>query len=209
MPLLSWFRGNGRRLPWREEGASPYHVLVSEKLLQQTTVGHVMKVHRKFFSRYPTVEALAAAKRSEVEKLIKPLGFHRQRAGQLVEMANEILEKYGGEVPGDREGLLSLRGVGEYVADAVILVVHGGRVATVDVNFRNVIGRFFEKEGAKDKEVRKKAMRLMPKGREREFNWAVLDLGGTVCRTNHPKCEVCPLKGGCKYRKKLNECQEK
>lgn len=176
-----------------------YRVLVTEKLLQQTSYGHVLKVYRKFFEKYPTVEALAASNEAEIETVIKRLGFQRQRAHQFKEIAEKITNEFKGEIPSSRTLLLTLSGVGAYVADAVLCYVYGKEIVPVDVNVRRVASRLFEWEGKpSDSEIQQKMNTFVPASEARVFNWALLDFAAKVC-SRAPKCKICFAKKICQY----------
>jgi len=195
--LLTWFSLNGRDFPWRRE-TDPYKILVAEKLLQQTTYGHVLKVYHDFFKKFPNVQSLAKAEVQEIENTIRRLGFQRQRARQLREIAQAIMDEFGGDVPSSKEDLLRLNGVGEYVANAVLCFAFGKDVAIVDMNVRRVIGRVFGWKGVGDKEIANRLSKMIPKGKAKQFNWAIIDFSSTVC-SRKPKCKICFLNDLCLY----------
>jgi A/G-specific adenine glycosylase len=115
---LLWFKYNNLDLPWRYE-LSSYKILITEKLLQQTDVGHVLNIYDDFFDKFPSVRSLADAEQEEIQKAIKTLGFWRIRARDLRFMAKQLIEKYSGEIPRDKQKLLELFGIGQYIASAV------------------------------------------------------------------------------------------
>jgi A/G-specific adenine glycosylase len=188
---------NGRDFPWRRE-TDPYKILVAEKLLQQTTYGHVLKVYHDFFKKFPNVRSLAKAEVPEIENTIRRLGFQRQRARQLKEIAQVIVNEYGGNVPSRKEDLLRLKGVGEYVANAVLCFAFGKDVAIVDMNVRRVVSRVFGWKGVSDKEIAKRLCAMLPKGKAKEFNWTMIDFSSIIC-SRKPKCKICFLNDLCLY----------
>lgn len=198
--LLSWFSSNGRDFPWRHE-CDPYKILVVEKLLQQTTYGHVMKVYKAFLEKFPNIQTLAEAKVSDIESTIRRLGFQRQRANQFKEMALEILSKYNGMIPSNREDLLKLSGVGEYVANAVLCFAFNKDVPIVDVNVRRVVGRYFGWGKIRDAEIAERLGKLIPQGKAKQFNWGIIDFSAQIC-SRKPKCKLCFLSDLCSYYKK-------
>lgn len=203
-PLLEWFREHGRELPWRKP-MNAYRVLVTEKLLQQTSFGHVLKVYRKFFEKYHTVEALAASNEAEIEKVIKRLGFQRQRAHQFKETAEKIMNEFKGEIPNVRTKLLTLSGVGSYVADAILCYAYGKKIVPVDVNVRRVASRLFDWERKpSDPEIQQKMNTFVPTSEARAFNWALLDFAAKIC-SRVPKCGVCFAKKMCHHYQRLND----
>ena len=195
--LLTWFSLNGRDFPWRRE-MDPYRILIAEKLLQQTTYGHVLKVYNDFFKKFPNVRSLAHAKTQEIENTIRRLGFQRQRARQLKEIAQVIAKEYGGDVPSSKEDLLRLNGVGEYVANAVLCFAFGKDVAIVDMNVRRVVSRVFGWKGVSDKEIANRLSEMIPKGKAKQFNWAIIDFSSIIC-SRKPKCKICFLNDLCFY----------
>jgi len=140
--LLEWFSSNARGFPWRRE-TDPYKILVAEKLLQQTTYGHVMKVYDAFFQKFPNIQSLAQAEVSVIEDIIRPLGFQRQRAKQFRKIGSAVLSEHRGRIPSNKEDLLKLRGIGDYVTNAVLCFAFNRDESIVDVNVRRVIGRYF------------------------------------------------------------------
>jgi len=179
-----------------------YRILVTEKLLQQTSYGHVLKVYGTFFEKYPTVEALAASNETEIEKIIKRLGFQRQRALQFKEIAEKITNEFKGEIPSSRTLLLTLSGVGGYIADAVLCYAYGKEIVPVDVNVRRIASRLFDwEEKLTDQEIQKRMSAFIPTGEARAFNWALLDFAAKIC-SRVPKCGMCFAKRMCHYCKR-------
>jgi len=197
--LLMWFKSNKRNFPWRNE-SDPYRILVAEKLLQQTTFGHVRRVYDKFFEKFPDVITLASSSESEIEETIRPLGFHRQRARQFKKIAEELLKVYGGKIPKNKDSLLKLPGIGRYVASAVLCFAFNKNVPIVDVNVRRVMRRLFDLKSFSDDELEKFLEKIMPAGRAKEFNWGIIDFSAIIC-SRKPKCKKCFAKDLCDYFK--------
>src|ERR1051325_8339173 len=139
--LLAWYRRNGRDLPWRTT-EDPYHILVSEIMLQQTQVDRVVPKYHEFLGRYPTLEALARSAPEEVKRLWYPLGYN-VRPLNLHGIAREAVASYGGRLPDDEAALRAMRGIGRYTAGAVRCFAYGRPVPIVDTNVRRVLGRVF------------------------------------------------------------------
>jgi A/G-specific adenine glycosylase len=198
--ILGWAGANLRDFPWRRT-ADPYVVLVTEKLLQRTSSSHVLRVWHGFFSKYPTALDLARAEEGELAELLRPLGLWRGRARELRLMASELVSKFGGEVPRGYEELVSLRGVGDYVAKATLLFAFGVPECLVDANTRKVAGRYLLGRGATDgravAEFLESATPRDPEGCKL-FNWGLIDLSAMVC-TRRPRCGSCPLRETCLY----------
>ena len=143
--LLDWYRRNGRDLPWRHT-RNPYHILVSEVMLQQTQVDRVLPKYEEWLGKFPTLEALATANEADVTETWRPLGYNI-RPRRLHAIAKESMAKYGGELPGDHETLLSFKGIGAYTAGAVLSFAFGQRAAILDTNVARVLFRVFVGRG--------------------------------------------------------------
>ena len=199
--LLDWFSSNARDFPWRRE-TDPYRILVAEKLLQQTTYGHVLKVYTVFFEKFPDIQTLAQAEVSEIEDTIRRLGFQRQRAEQFKKIASTILSEHKGKIPPKKEDLLELSGIGNYVANAVLCFAFNKDEAIVDMNVRRVVARYFGWKKIKDLEIEKRLSKMIPKGKAKQFNWGIIDFSSRIC-SRKPKCKNCFLNDLCSYFNKL------
>jgi A/G-specific adenine glycosylase len=198
--LLRWSRSHGRIFPWRET-TEPFRVLVAELLLQKTPSWKVAPVYEQLFAKWPGPDEMAAAPVGQLEQVIRPLGLIR-RAAKLKAVAETVAKS--GEVPGDVRQLQELPGVGEYVARAVACFALGDSVPLVDGVSGRVYRRYFgvagEGEPARDPRLWELAGRVV--GRHaRKVNWAVLDLGATVCKARRPDCPTCPARGSCAWRR--------
>ncbi|MDD5970020.1 MAG: A/G-specific adenine glycosylase [Anaerostipes sp.] len=208
--LLNWYDYNARILPWREE-PTPYRVWVSEIMLQQTRVEAVKPYYDRFMKELPSVADLAAVEDDKLMKLWEGLGYYN-RARNLKVAANQVMDEFGGEIPGDYQLLLSLKGIGEYTAGAIGSIAFGLPVAAVDGNVLRVITRITGDERDILKQSTKKAitedlLEIIPKERAGDFNQALMELGAMVCVPNgKPKCEECPWDTICRaYKEDLTE----
>ncbi len=196
IPLLEWYHENARTLPWRSD-PTPYHVLVSEVMLQQTRVAAVLGYYRRFLEALPTVEDLAYVEEDVLLKLWQGLGYYN-RARNLQRAARQIVEEFGGEFPANYEGLLTLAGVGEYTAGAIGSIAMGLSIPAVDGNVLRVVTRITGDSGDITRpEVKKRITaalgEVIPRAMPGDFNQALMELGATVCLPNGaPRCEVCP-----------------
>ena len=195
--LLDWFKSHKRDFPWRHE-TDPYRVLVAEKLLQQTTYGHVLKVYSDFIEKFPDISSLAQAEVLDIEDTIRRLGFQRQRAKQFKEISSTVSSEHKGRIPSKKEELQKLSGIGNYIAGAVLCFAFNKDEPIVDVNVRRVIGRYFGWKEVKDTEIEKRLRKLVPKGKAKQFNWGVIDFSGLIC-SRKPKCDKCFLNDSCSY----------
>ena len=194
--LLRWGRSELRDLPWRR-ASDPWHVLVSEVMLQQTSVARVLPKFDTFVEAFPTPQSLAIAPLGEALVLWQGLGYPR-RCRNLREAAIVITNDHGGVVPDDLEVLLSLPGVGAYTARAVLAFAFRRDVAVVDVNVSRVFSRVCG-EPMKAKALQEMADSLVPLGLSWEWNQVLMELGGRVCIARSPHCNDCPIKKWCVY----------
>ena len=193
--LLSWFGETGRDLPWRRE-RTPYRVLVSEVMLQQTQVATVVPYFERWLGRFPTLQALADAPLDDVLKKWEGLGYYR-RARFLHEAARAVQKNYGGELPRRYDELLELPGVGAYTAAAVASLAFGEDVLAVDGNVKRVASRLFTLPQPTEKAVKEKLLPHLPKARAGAFNEALMELGALLCTPRAPRCNACPVSGSC------------
>lgn len=200
-PLLSWYQENRRYLPWREE-VSPYRTWISEIMLQQTRVEAVKPYFERFMAELPDIKALAMVEEDRLLKLWEGLGYY-SRARNLKKAAEQVMEEYGGRMPGDYGKLLKLPGIGSYTAGAIASIAFGIPVPAVDGNVLRVISRvtadrsdILSQSVKKQMEADLKA--VMPEKEPGIYNQALIELGALVCIPNgQPKCGECPLKPVC------------
>lgn len=202
--LLKWYDAHRRHLPWRadqSETPNPYHVLVSEAMLQQTQVATVIPYFNRFIEALPGVDELAEADEQVVLRLWQGLGYYR-RARNLHAAAKAIQTEHGGNVPDTVEALLKLPGVGRYTAGAIASIAYGRPTPIVDGNVARVLARLFLIEQPVDAPATRKTLwqlaeELVPAKRAGDFNQAVMELGALVCTKANPSCAKCPLSGVC------------
>ncbi len=203
-PLLKWFDAHRRDLPWRArlgQAPNPYHVLLSEAMLQQTQVSTVVPYFHRFTGAFPTVHDLARADEQQVLRLWQGLGYY-SRARNLLKAALAIVDRFDGVVPRTVDDLLTLPGVGRYTAGAVASIAYDTRAPIVDGNVVRVLCRI----DAIEKDPREKAVQLhlwtraealLPDRRTGDFNQAMMELGATVCTPKRPSCLICPVQSVC------------
>ena len=198
--LLPWYDRNKRQLPWRQD-KDPYHIWLSEIMLQQTRVEAVKGYYERFLQALPTVEDLANADDEQLHKLWEGLGYY-SRVRNLKKAANVILQEHGGVFPGEYNKVLALPGVGEYTAGAVCSIAFEQKKAAVDGNVMRVICRLTDDITPIDQPVFRKQVRVALEtvypDRAGDFTQALMELGATVCGPNRkPDCEKCPCRGFC------------
>lgn len=202
IPLLVWYRENARALPWRGT-AIPYHVWLSEIMLQQTRVTAVLDYYRRFLEEVPDIAALAGLPQDQLMKLWQGLGYY-SRARNLQKAAKQIMDRHGGVFPNTYEDIRALSGVGDYTAGAIASIAFGLSVPAVDGNVLRVTARIAGDSGdistpAMKKKVARTLAEIIPLDAPGDFNQAMMELGATVCLPNGaPLCEKCPAAGFCR-----------
>lgn len=201
--LLVWYDEHKRDLPWRRS-RNPYHIWISEIMLQQTRVDTVIPYFTRFIEKFPTVEALATAPEEEVLKSWEGLGYY-SRARNLQAAAQQVVERHEGIVPNTPEEISALKGIGPYTAGAVLSIAYGVPVPAVDGNVMRVLSRYFCLEddiakGPTRVKMEVLAKELIPRGRASDFNQALMELGAMVCTPKSPGCLTCPVMKHCEGR---------
>ena len=205
-PLLSWYRTHARDLPWRRPGSTPWAVLVSEIMLQQTPVTRVEPAWREWLARWPTPAALAAATPGDAVRAWGSLGYPR-RALRLHEAATALVRDHDGRVPAELDALRKLPGVGSYTAAAVASFAFRQRHAVLDTNVRRVLGRVFggveyPRPGGPSATERHLAEALLPAQASEAASWAVasMEFGALICTARSPHCAQCPIIAACAWQ---------
>ncbi len=204
--LLEWHRLNKRSFIWRGLRRSPYVVLVSEFMLQQTGTKQVEKKLPEFLRQFPSVKKLASASRAEVLRAWQGLGYNR-RALNLHSAAKAVAVQR--KFPNTLEGLQSLPGVGPYTASAVLAFAHNADVPVVDVNIERVLSRLWKRMNSPNeklpmREIYQLDAAIFPKGKSSAWHEALMDLGATICTKKAPKCAECPVQSCCRSAGKMN-----
>jgi len=203
-PVLDWYATAARDLPWRRPGTTPWAVMVSEFMLQQTPVVRVLPVYESWLERWPTPAALAAEPSGEAVRAWGRLGYPR-RALRLHACAVTIVERHGGEVPDRYDDLRALPGVGDYTAAAISSFAFGGSHAVLDTNVRRVLGRAVSATEFPPRSVtraeRELAESLVPERDPELWGVAVMELGALVCTAGKPRCDACPIVERCAWHR--------
>ena len=201
--LLAWYRAHGRDLPWRRTD-DPYHILVSEVMLQQTQVDRVLPKYHEWLAKYPSLDHLARAPIEDVAETWRPLGYNI-RPRRLHAIARESVARYGGTLPSDEATLLSFKGIGAYTAGAIRSFAFRQRAAILDTNVARVLFRVFVAAGDPKAHAMKRHLWslsevLVPRKHVFDFNQGLMDLGATVCTARRPRCAACPMGDLCRSR---------
>jgi A/G-specific adenine glycosylase len=199
--LLAWYRRHGRDLPWRQT-SDPYHILVSEIMLQQTQVDRVLPKYGEWLQKYPSFQALASATESDVARTWYPLGYNI-RPRRLHAIAREAVARYDGRLPSDERTLRSFKGIGACTAGAIRSFAFRERAAILDTNVARVLSRVFVGKGdyrghAATRRLWTLSELLLPRRDIFDFNQALMDFGALLCAARNPRCPVCPMANLCR-----------
>jgi len=198
--LLAWYDLHGRDLPWRRN-PTPYSILVSEIMLQQTRVEAVLPTYERFMQRFPTLQDLAAASQDETLTFWQGLGYY-SRARRLHQAAQIIASEHQGRIPDDRRILRSLPGIGDYTCGAILSMAFSQSILAMDGNLLRVGARLFVIEEPINRmkakgQIQTKFEAMIPAQRPGDFNQALMDLGSEVCLPRQPRCQACPISRHC------------
>ena len=199
--LLDWWSVNKRQFPWRDT-TNPYKILIAEILLHRTRAEQVLPVYCQFIKEFTSLESIASSDINRVLNLLTPLGL-TWRSKALHKMAVEIMSKYDGKVPESLADLLSLTGIGPYIASAVRCFAYGYSEAVIDTNTVRIAGRLLNikvTDGSRRSRLFKDTLQhLLDNENPKDFNLALIDLGASVCRPSMPDCVRCPIKSYCAF----------
>lgn len=211
-PILKWYDSHQRHLPWRAlpgNTPNPYYVLLSEVMLQQTTVITVKDYFYHFINRWPTLKDLAQAPLEDVYHAWQGLGYY-SRAKNLLKCAQEIQERFDGIIPNTEEELLTLPGIGPYTASAIAAIAFEQPTVPVDGNIIRVFSRLYSLTTplpALKIEVFKLVKNYVPSQRRGDFAQSLMDLGATICKPKNPTCSICPVSSFCQAFQQSNAWQ--
>ena len=202
--MLEWHRQHGRRFPWRKRSTSNYNKIIAEILLQRTRAETVAQFFPIFITRYPSWPQLATANKNELMTLIRPVGLWRRRSTTLINLAKEM-DKRNGKFPKDREQIEALPGVGQYIANSIMLLCHNRPQPLLDTNMARVLERYFGPRKLRDIRydpyLQRLAMIVVDCPDAVVLNWAILDFAASACSIRSPRCGECSLARECRYAK--------
>ncbi len=201
--LVEWGKHGLNRYAWRRT-SDPYRILIAEILLRKTTREQVEQVFPDFIRNFPTVEALSTARTEDIRKTVRSLGLENIRASGLSRLAKAIVKRHHGKIPADKDQLIELPSVGQYTSNAVLCMAYKQHLPLVDTNVIRIMTRVFSIKSRKrrphtDPKLWDLVASLIPSGKARSFNIALLDLGRSLCLPQNPKCSECPLVSVCDY----------
>ena len=200
--VLHWFDRAGREFPWRRRSASSYRKVIAEVLLQRTRAETVLDFYPRFVADFPSWRRLGNASEADLREYLEPIGLWRRRASSLRRLSHAMVER-GGRFPKLRDEVEALPGVGQYIANSILLLVHDEREPLLDGGMARVLERYFgPRELADirfDPYLQQLARRVVDHGRSAEVSWALLDLSAMICRPRQPRCTECPVRRGCQF----------
>jgi A/G-specific adenine glycosylase len=202
--ILEWYKTDGRKFYWRNKGLSNYQYVIAEVLLQRTNAETVARFYPLFIKEFPNWKSLANSDVKRIEAYLKPIGLYTQRSVRLKNLAIEMVKR-NGRLPKDRTELESIPFMGQYIANAVELVIFGQPSPLVDVNMARVLERFFGPRKLADIRydpyLQKLCYKIVDHVDTKKMNWAILDFAALVCKARNPEHERCPLNKSCCYYK--------
>lgn len=203
--LLQWFARSGRTFLWRTT-RDPYVILIAEILLKRTGAPVVDRFLPGFLQTFPTAASLSETPTEVLEQALSPVGLTRQRAHQFRALGEALTARFGAKIPCSKDELISLPGIGEYTAAAVLCFAYGQPQALVDTNIARIITRLAgivpsRYEARRSPEIWEAAQALVGTDADeaRHVNWALLDLGASICKVRDPRCQECPLPALCQF----------
>ncbi|RWY47473.1 HhH-GPD family protein [Mucilaginibacter gilvus] len=206
LTILSWFKSNARQFQWRALGLSIYQIVISEVLLQRTKAETVSKNYDIFFKRYPDWNSLNNSNICDIENLLFPFGLYRQRAQRLKALAKAMVEN-NVLLPNERSLIEKIPLMGQYIANAVELLVFKRNIPLLDVNMARVLERYFGPRKLKDIRfdpyLKFLSREVVDHIKSKEINWAILDFAALICQSRKPKCPICVFQKTCQYHLKI------
>jgi A/G-specific adenine glycosylase len=204
--MLDWHRQHGRHFPWRKQSASNYNKIIAEVLLQRTRAETVAQFFPTFLARYRSWSQLATANEDELIALIRPVGLWRRRSRTLINLATEMAKR-NGRFPRDRGQIEALPGVGQYIANSIMLLCHDRPQPLLDTNMARVLERYFGPRTLSDIRydpyLQHLARIVVDCPDSKALNWAILDFAAKVCSIRRPKCSQCDLASECRFVKEF------
>ena len=199
--VIQWCTQNYRDFPWRNT-ENPFNILIAELCLQKTGAEKAEPAYKVIIKEFSTPALLAQADSSQLLPIFSPIGL-THRANLLIQIAQQIENDFSGKIPETYEGLVKIKGVGQYIANALLVFAYGQNVPLVDEGiarvYRRVFGMTRQKRAYADKELWMFAEKMLPQNNIRKYNWGLLDINALLCKLGRPNCEDCPLNTACLF----------
>ena len=200
--LLKWYRKNKRKFPWRKSNLSNYKLVIAEVLLQRTKAETINQFYPKFLEKYPSWISISEQEIYILEEDLKPIGLYKQRAPRMKALADEMVKR-NGRFPENREELETIPFVGQYIANAILLLCKNIPQPLMDVNMARVLERYFGPRKLSDIRydpyLHDIANKIVKHEKSKTLNWSILDFAAIVCKKLKPRCKICDLKNKCKH----------
>lgn len=200
--ILKWFVENGRIFSWRKENATSYELIIAEILLQRTKAETISKFYDHFLTNFPSWQSLVLADLNVIENYLIPIGLYRQRSQRLKKLAQYMVEN-GNKLPMKREEIEKVPFMGQYIANAVELLIYHRSRPLLDVNMARVLERYFgprQKADIRyDPYLQNLAYNIAQHTQSKKISWAILDFAAIICQSRIPKCLICSLSNDCKF----------
>jgi len=208
--LPRWYDHHGRKFPWRKTTTTKYQYVIAEVLLQRTRAETIAFFFPNFIRDYPSWKRLSHATPEQLQCYLQPIGLWRRRASSIHLLATEMAQR-NGKFPLERKEIESLPGVGQYIANSILLFCHGEPQPLLDTNMARVLERVFgprkKADIRYDSNLQKLALDIVTCEMPKKMNWAILDLAAIICIIKKPHCDICPLNAICEWNKKKNKLQ--
>jgi A/G-specific adenine glycosylase len=205
--VLDWFSKHGRKFPWRKKSITTYEIIISEILLQRTKAETVAKYYPVFFKSYPSWESLNKTRISKLEKVLMPIGLFRQRAALIKKLSKEMAKRKG-RLPKTKEDIAKLPFAGQYITNAILLLVKKQPAPLLDVNMARVLERYFGPRKLSDIRydpyLQDLAYRIVNHQESKKINWGILDFAAMICKSSNPFCNNCVFNRKCQLYLKQN-----
>lgn len=200
--IITWFDENGRKFPWRKSKLTHYQLVIAEVLLQRTKAETIQKFYPVFIKRYPNWKSLHRTKKNTLEKVLQPIGLFRQRAALLKKLAREMNIR-NGHLPNKREEIEKLPFAGQYIVNAIMLLIKKKPAPLLDVNMARVLERYFGPRKLSDIRydpyLQELAWKVVQHEETVKINWGILDFAALICRASKPNCNYCFLNTKCRH----------
>lgn len=208
--LLLWYRENSRKFPWRNID-NKFGIIIAEIMLQQTNAEKVIVIYPDFIEKYPNFQVLLKANNEDIIKLLSYLGLQNQRTSNLKDLADKIINKYNGDIPSNKKDLLSIKGIGDYIANAILCFAFNIRVPLLDGGIIRILERLFNIKSDKktprtDKKLWDKMEEILPYRNFRDFNYGLVDFAALICKERgKPLCYKCFMSKFCHFSREIDK----
>jgi len=209
--IIIWYQQNGRDFPWRKEDLNDYQKIISEILLQRTKAETINKFYPEFINKYKSWLDIKNTSTENLEEDLRPIGLYKQRANRIYSLAT-VMCKINGKIPRTEQELHNIPMIGQYIANAILLLIHNKRKPLIDTNMTRVLERFFGNRKLADIRydpyLQRLAGKVVDHPMSKEINWGILDFATAICKSKNPLCLQCPINKRCvSFNKSMEDCR--